>query len=73
MLKERRAMKRILIVDDNEENLYLLHALLQGHGYEVEQARNGSEALAPPSRFSLKVPMIINCHISIRNDFFYGV
>ncbi len=38
-------MKRILIVDDNEENLYLLRALLQGHGYEVEQARNGSEAL----------------------------
>jgi len=38
-------MKRILIVDDNEENLYLLRVLLEGHGYEAEQAANGSEAL----------------------------
>jgi PAS domain S-box-containing protein len=38
-------MKRILIADDIEENLYLLNALLVGHGYVVEQARNGSEAL----------------------------
>ena len=28
-----------------EDNLYLLRALLSGHGYEVEQAQNGSEAL----------------------------
>jgi len=38
-------MKRILIVDDREDNIYLLYALLTGHGYAVEQARNGSEAL----------------------------
>jgi CheY-like chemotaxis protein len=38
-------MKNILIVDDNEDNLYLLRVLLNGHGYEVEQAINGSEAL----------------------------
>lgn len=38
-------MKRILIVDDIEENLYLLRALLEGHGYAIEQACNGSEAL----------------------------
>ncbi|WP_287155698.1 ATP-binding protein [Candidatus Solincola tengchongensis] len=36
----------VLIVDDNEENLYMLRALLQGHGYHVEEARNGEEALA---------------------------
>lgn len=36
----------VLIVDDNEENLYMLRALLQGHGYRVEEARNGEEALA---------------------------
>ncbi len=39
-------MKRILIVDDHPENLYLLRAILQGHGYGVEGARHGAEALA---------------------------
>jgi PAS domain S-box-containing protein len=46
-------MKRILIVDDHEENRYLLRVMMEGKGYEVEQARNGSEAIvkalmAPP-------------------------
>ena len=39
-------MTRILIVDDKEENLYDLRALLTGHGYVVESARHGTEALA---------------------------
>jgi CheY-like chemotaxis protein len=38
-------MKRILIVDDIEENLELLRIMLEGHGYKVEQAANGSEAI----------------------------
>ncbi len=38
-------MKRILIVDDNKDNLYLLRVLLEGNGYDVQQAGNGSEAL----------------------------
>lgn len=38
-------MKNILIVDDNDDNLYMLRVLLEGHGYKVEQAANGSEAL----------------------------
>ncbi len=38
-------MKHILIVDDHDENLYFLRVLLEGHGYAVAQARNGSEAM----------------------------
>jgi len=38
-------MERILIVDDNDDNLYFLRVLLEGHAYEVDEAHNGSEAL----------------------------
>jgi PAS domain S-box-containing protein len=38
-------MQRILIVDDNDENLYYLQALLSATGYEVASTSNGAEAL----------------------------
>ncbi len=38
-------MIRVLIVDDKEDNLYDLQSLLGAHGYEVETARHGAEAL----------------------------
>jgi signal transduction histidine kinase len=38
-------VKRALVVDDKEENLYYLTALLRGHGYLVDSARHGAEAL----------------------------
>jgi len=46
-------LKRVLVADDNVENLYLLEALLQGNGFEVQHAANGVDALelarqAPP-------------------------
>ncbi len=36
---------KILSVDDKAENLYMLEALLRGHGYEVDSASDGMEAL----------------------------
>ena len=38
-------MTRILIADDNPQNLYLLESILKGHRFEVVSAKNGAEAL----------------------------
>jgi CheY-like chemotaxis protein len=35
----------VLIVDDHEDNLYLLKSLLEGNGHSVGCALNGKEAL----------------------------
>ena len=37
--------KTVMIVEDNELNMKLFHDLLEAHGYETIQTRNGLEAL----------------------------
>jgi two-component system, cell cycle response regulator DivK len=45
-LSEDRAMtKRILIVEDNDLNMKLFHDLLEAHGYDTLQTKDGLEAL----------------------------
>lgn len=39
-------MARILIVEDNEQNLYLESFILEKNGHEIVQARNGGTAIA---------------------------
>lgn len=34
-------MKRILVVEDNEDNLYLIRFILEKNGYEVVEAKTG--------------------------------
>jgi len=43
---------KILSVDDKAENLYMLEALLRGHGHQVESASNGVDALRLAERGS---------------------
>jgi two-component system, cell cycle response regulator DivK len=38
-------IKTILIIEDNEQNLYLMQYLLKAHGFSVIEARDGKEGL----------------------------
>lgn len=37
--------KRVLVIEDNEQNLYLVTFILERHGYEVSAARDGGEGI----------------------------
>ena len=38
-------MKRILVVEDNEKNMYLISYILRNKGYEVIESRTGEEGV----------------------------
>ena len=38
-------MKRILIIEDHESNIYLISFILKNHGYGVLEARSGEEGI----------------------------
>lgn len=37
---------KILVIEDNEQNIYLVTFILEKHGYQVTQARNGQEGIS---------------------------
>jgi len=39
-------MAKILVIEDNEQNLYLETFILQKNGHEIIQARNGEKGIA---------------------------
>jgi two-component system cell cycle response regulator DivK len=39
------AVKTVLVVEDNELNMKLFHDLLEAHGYNILQTKDGMEAL----------------------------
>ena len=43
-------MAKILIIEDNEQNLYLETFILQKNGHEIIQARNGETGIALAAR-----------------------
>jgi CheY-like chemotaxis protein len=44
------AKKTILVVDDNQEILYFMQIALEGAGYDVRTAKEGSQALAEQTK-----------------------
>ena len=42
---DRRAARKVLIVEDNELNMKLFNDLLEAHGYSTLQTKDGTEAL----------------------------
>jgi len=43
---ENGAAKTVLVVEDNELNMKLFHDLLEAHGYNILQTKDGMEALS---------------------------
>ncbi len=44
-VRQEALPKTILVVEDNELNMKLFHDLLEAHGYNILQTRDGMEAL----------------------------
>lgn len=49
---------RILVIEDEKDTCDLLHYLLEGEGYEVEQARSSAEALLKVARKPFHLIMV---------------
>lgn len=60
--------KKILIVEDNEQNLYLVSFILEKHGYEVFAARDGQEGIN--MAISIKPDLILlDIHLPVMDGY----
>jgi len=57
-------MKKIVIVEDDEKNLYLAKFILEKEGYEVIEARDGLEAI---DKISKETPDLILMDMQLPN------
>lgn len=53
---------KLLVIEDNEQSLYMITFILTKHGYEVVQARNGCEGIALARQIK---PMLILLDIQL--------
>jgi two-component system cell cycle response regulator DivK len=53
---------KILVIEDNEQNLYLTTFILEAHGYRVIQARDGQEGI---DKASQEKPVLILLDIQL--------
>ena len=37
--------KKVLVIEDNEQNMYLVHFILQANGFDVLEATNGNDGI----------------------------
>ena len=66
--KECVMKKKILIVEDNEQNLYLVSFILEKHGYEVFAARDGQEGIN--MAISIKPDLILlDIHLPVMDGY----
>jgi two-component system, cell cycle response regulator DivK len=60
--------RKILIVEDNEQNLYLVSFILEKHGYEVFAARDGQEGIN--MAISIKPDLILlDIHLPVMDGY----
>lgn len=73
----KKMPKKILIVEDNELNMRLFNDLLDAHGYEVAQAREGLKAISIAREFKpdlilmdIQLPEVSGLEVTkwIKND-----
>ncbi len=50
--------RKVLIIEDNEQNLYLVSFILESNGYEIVQARDGLEGIELAGRLKLDLILL---------------